>query len=173
MINTSNLFLSIKDTVESIEKDLKDLNNTGIFFAPELYTTFCIGKDIYKNPTPIFGNTEIKWLREIDLKNGGPSDNYFETKENKVVIELKIRDTKYAYESDIKKLKRLGDEYEKFFCVLLDSIANKPDGRADYVISKYKEELSLVNEFPFRTSYSPYKSPTECHLMLFQIGEVH
>jgi hypothetical protein len=170
MINSTELFSSIKSTVNVIEDDLKQLNNTGIFFAPELFIAFCIGRDIYKNKTEIFGTGEMKWSRELNLGNVGPSDNCFETKDNTIVIEVKISDTKYSYVSDIIKLKKLTDpKYLKFFCVLIDSLIKKKDTRPEYLISKKEEQLRWIDEYSFPTAYSRYSSPTECHLILYQV----
>ncbi len=169
MTELSALFQSIKSTVLTIDTELNTANDTGVFFAPELYIAFCIGRDIYKNRLNIFGTQDIKWLRETNLGNGGLSDISFKTADNHVVIELKLRDTRYAYQADIEKLKMLPATDEKYFCVLVDTIADKYDGRADYLKTKYENEIINVGHHSFPTWDNWYSSEVHCHLNLYKL----
>ena len=169
MTELPSLFQTIKTTILTIDTELKTTNNTGVFFAPELYIAFCIGRDIYKDRLNIFGTHDIEWLREINLGNGGPSDISFKTADNHIVFELKLRDTGYAYQADIEKLKKLPVTDEKFVCVLIDTIADKYDGRVDYLKSKYENEIINVGNHSFPTWNNRYSSKIDCHLNLYKL----
>lgn len=169
MVQLPALFQTIKNTVLTIDTELNKTNETGIFFAPELYTAFCIGQDIYNDRLNIFRTQDIKWLREINLGNGGPSDIHFKTGDNHVIVELKLRDTGYAYQADIEKLKRLPATDEKFFCALVDTIENKYDGRLDNLKSQYENELINVGHHSFPTWNNRYSSKVHCHLNLYKV----
>ena len=169
MTNVDNLFSSITNTVKAIDLELKDTNNTGIFFAPELYTAFRIGQDITKNRKHIFGEQDIKWLREQSLENGGISDIVFEASERKIVFEVKIKSTGYSYEADFTKLLKLPSSYERFFLVLMDSFEDKIDGRPGYLLSKMQENIQIHLEEIIPTGYSSYKRIVNCHIHLFRI----
>jgi hypothetical protein len=168
MTNTGFLFEVIKETIIDIDKDLKSINGTGVFFAPELYVAFCIGKEIYKNRNQIFKNDEVKWARETNLGNGGPSDICFKVDDKNVVIELKLRSTTEAYESDIQKLSRLNESDEKFFCVLVDKLNDK-DGRLINLAAISGNKIINVGQHEFLTLFSAYKSKTYCDLNLFRV----
>jgi hypothetical protein len=163
------LFQTIKSTVLTIDTELNKTNETGIFFAPELYTAFCIGRDIYHDRLNIFGTQDIQWLREINLGNGGPSDISFKVGNTHIVVELKLRDTGIAYQADIEKLKRLPATDEKFFCVLVDTIENKYDGRLDNLKSQYENEIFNVGHHSFPTWNNWYSSKVHCHLNLYKV----
>ena len=163
------LFQTIKKTVLTIDTELNTTNKTGVFFAPELYLAFCIGRDIYKDRVNIFGTEDIEWLREINLGNGGPSDIYFKTGDSNIIVELKLRDTGYSYQADIEKLNRLPATDEKFFCVLVDTIENKYDGRLDNLQSKYENEIINIGHHSFPTWNNWYSSQVHCHLNLYKL----
>lgn len=168
MTNLSVLFQTVKTTILTIDTELKTTNKTGVFFAPELYIAFCIGRDIYKDKVNIFGTYNIEWLREISLGNGGPSDISFKTATNNIVFELKLRNTGYAYRADIEKLKMLSVTDEKFICVLMDTIPGKYDGRADYLKLKYENEIINIGHYRFPTWNNRYSS-IDCHLNLYKL----
>jgi len=169
MVQPPALFQTIKNTVLTIDTELNKTNETGIFFAPELYTAFCIGRDIYNDRLNIFGPQDIKWLREINLGNGGPSDISFKTGDTHVIVELKLRDTGLAYQADIEKLKRLPATDEKFFCVLVDTIENKYDGRLDNLQTKFGNEIINIGHHSFPTWNNWYSSKVHCHLNLYKL----
>ena len=168
-MNTLNLFNSIKNTVLKIEKELKQTNNTGIYFAPELYITFCIGKDIKQNQQSVFNTTNVEWSREINLGNGGPTDLIFKIGSKYTVIELKIRDNIHSYKRDIEKLKRLNLNAEKFFCVLLDSFTPTNDGRLNELEKEYPNTILRVGHHPFQTLDDRYRKQIFCNLNLYLI----
>lgn len=168
MIKQDVLFETLKEAVLCIDSELRQLNNTGIFFAPELYIAFCLGRDIYKNRDRIFGTSDVKWLRETNLGNGGPSDICFEVENRKVVFELKLRDTSHAYNADVEKLKRLTEIEEKFFCVLLDKIKDD-DGRLLNLVSMSQSAINNVGQYNFPTWNNWYSSNVSCSLNLFKV----
>lgn len=162
------LFQTVKTTILTIDTELKSTNEKGIFFAPELYTAFCIGRDIYKDRLNIFGTHDIEWLREFNLGNGGPSDIVFKNTNYHVVLELKLRNTGYSYQADIEKLKKLPVTDEKFICVLIDKIPDKYDGRLDYLKSIYENEIVNVGHYSFPTWNNRYPK-IDCHLNLYKL----
>lgn len=168
-MNRINLFNSIKDTVLKIETELKQTNNTGVYFAPELYITFCIGKDILQNQQSVFNTTNVEWLREINLGNGGPTDIIFKIGDKYTIIELKIRDNIHSYKTDIEKLKRLKLNAQKFFCVLLDSFTVANDSRLIELENQYSDTISKIGHFAFPTWNNFYKKQIFCNLNLYSI----
>lgn len=172
VMNEDKLYKTILMEVLSIEKELETLKE-GVFFAPELYIGFRISKAIYKIKSAIFPDLEdVVWLRECDLKNGGPSDIVFKYGDNNfLVIELKLRNTIDSYEQDILKLGRLKDEdgikYHKYFCALVDAFKDKEDGRLQYLISKYR--LKDTRHSLFETKKYGYKNDIYCHLTLINV----
>lgn len=169
MIDIHALFSTIKTTIKTIESELKISNNKGIFFAPELYIAFCLGFELFKERQEIFGTRNVEWIREANLGSGGPSDIYFKSDETNLVIELKLRDTGGAYQSDIEKLKRLPSNFEKFFCVLVDTIENKYDGRIVSMDAKFQNEIISVGSYSFRTWNNWYSSNVICSLILYKV----
>lgn len=164
------LFNSIKETVVNIDKELKEINETGIFFAPELYISFCIGKEIMQNRLTIFNSTNVKWERESNLGNGGPSDIIFKIDHNcTIVIELKIRDKINSYKRDIEKLKRCEYHGYKFFCVLADSFKPTKDNRLIELENFYQRSILKIDHHAFST-WSIYKKQTFCCLNLYLIS---
>ncbi|MBS1600428.1 MAG: hypothetical protein JST75_19520 [Bacteroidetes bacterium] len=170
MTDQTALFQTIKNTVTTIDIELNKTNGKGIFFAPELYTAFCMGKDIYHNRFSIFGMLDVEWKREMNLGDGGPSDICFKAGDTYLVIELKLRDTIFAYQADIEKLKRLPATYEKFFCVLIDKIKGKNDGRLEHLKSDYKNEITHIEHHCFQTWNDWYSSEVCCHLNLYKVS---
>lgn len=53
-MDSKNLFDVIKNSILNIDTELKTVNNKGVFFAPELYIAFSIGRDIYTSRLNIF-----------------------------------------------------------------------------------------------------------------------
>lgn len=169
-LNSLNLFNNIKGTILKIDKELKEINNTGIYFAPELYISFCIGKDIFQKRQSIFNTTNVKWSREIKLSNGGITDIVFEIedKQRQTIIEVKIRDDIHSYIRDIEKLKDLKIIGEKFFCVLVDTSPPKNDGRLTE-LDKYCDTISRIDGFSFPTWNDRYESQIFCNLNLYLV----
>ena len=168
-MNSFNLFNSIKETVLKIDIELKQINNTGVYFAPELYITFCIGKDILQNQQSVFNTTNVEWLREINLGNGGPTDIIFKIGDKYTIIELKIGDNIHSYKRDVEKLKRLSINAEKFFCVLLDSFTDTNDNRLIELESQYGNIISKIAHYQFPTWNKFYKKQIFCNINLYLI----
>ncbi len=171
-IDETKLFDSIKSVVLKVEADLYGINETGIFFAPELYLAFEIGKALLKEKEAIFGTNDLEWIRERNLGNGGPSDLIFQSKDRKdfVVFEFKIASTFHEYERDIIKLQKLlsNDEitYHKFFVALIDHFPNKYDGRIDYL---EKSGLLCLGNKDFEVKHSGYAGNVNCNLVLYEV----
>lgn len=100
---------------------------------PELAFAYDCGKAIMLKRRDIFGDVDVSWERELNLKNGGPTDLVFKLhKENRLIaIEFKLRDTKDAYLRDVNKLLALrsenvdGMEITRVFCALVDAFSDK------------------------------------------------
>jgi hypothetical protein len=174
-INDEELFETIYKYVRDLDKELNLLNGEGIFFAPELYIAFGIGKEIMKWKKFIFGNSNMLWGREENLKNGGPTDIIFRKSENNknelaAVIELKLRDDYFAYEADIEKLLRLDvKNCNKYFCVLLDSFSEDNDKRLTDLETKFKGKLTSIGKGSFETKQNWYKTQVHCILNLYKV----
>lgn len=135
-MNSKTLFDTIKSAIIEIETELIQLNGTGIYFAPEQYIAFCIGKAILKNKNSIFGSDTVEWVRENNLGEKGQdtgstgiTDIAFRVSDRTIAIELKLRGTLGKYKADIEKLSKLPDNIDKYFCVLLDSFSENNDER--------------------------------------------
>ena len=168
-MNSQTLFESIKKTVLEIEAELRNDYGFGIYFAPELYVAFCIGKKIFKQQQEIFGTDKIKWLRETCIGSGGPSDIIFKSDDVDTVIELKLRSDIYHYKADIEKLKMLPLYGNKFFCVLLDSFSEENDGRLKRLEEEYAHQIHSVGHFAFLTWNDWYSEQIFCNLNLYEI----
>ncbi len=174
-INENELFESIYDFAADLDKELEDINRKGIFFAPELYVAFGMGKQIMKKKESIFTDAQIEWGREEDLKNGGPTDIIFRNikntdKELLAVVELKLRDNYSAYKADIEKLLRLNDNScKKYFCVLLDSFTTENDKRLIDLESEYQGKITRICNKSFKTNQDWYKKQVYCVLNLYRI----
>jgi hypothetical protein len=170
-MNTKVLYNTIFSRIEKEDLDLTTLNGEGIFFAPELFIAFTIGKEIKRNEVSVFGE-RTQWHREIDFGNGGPTDFAFRTSEKIYAFELKIRDTYHSYCSDIEKLNKLDDNYEKFFIALVDSWESKKekDNRILNVENKYPNLLRSVNDFKsFPTQQKRYDGNVCCTLAIWKL----
>src|SRR5690606_13089061 len=134
----------IFDFLENEDASINLLNpKAGIFFAPELYLVFQIGKLLKTQEEKIF-NGNISWIRETNFGNGGPTDLIF-LKENELFLfEFKIASTSHSYMTDVEKLKRLNLEMinskenfknisglHKYFIAIVDVFSDegKKDGR--------------------------------------------
>jgi hypothetical protein len=168
--NDTILFSIIKKTIDDINKDLCETNDTGIYFAPELYVAFRLGQEIMRSRFKVFGTENVEWLREINLGNGGPSDIVFNTHDGMyIVIELKLRNNYDAYKADIEKLKKLPDNYCKYFCVLLDSFSDSTDDRLIKLKKHYGDSLRGLGHHSFKTWNNWYSKQIFCHLKLYRI----
>lgn len=171
-IDPTKLFDTIKSVVLQIEAELYEINESGIFFAPELYLAFEIGKSLFKDQTAIFGTKDLKWIRERNLGNGGPSDLIFQSKDGKdvVVFEFKISSTSHGYQRDVIKLQALPKadtiNYHKFFVALIDQFPGKFDGRRDYLKNSSQQ---CLGEEAFEVHYSAYSGKVNCVLALYQV----
>lgn len=151
------IFDAIKESVQH-QKDELDTLSKGIFFAPELVLAFSMGKILYRDRAKIFNAPaeQITWKREVNIKNGGPSDIVFEVENRSgnlitYVIELKIRNTIDSYQADVDKLMRLTPEenksYIKLFCALVDTFDKEDDLRIQKLEQNNATHLSRVDDF--------------------------
>lgn len=171
------LFKSIKDAILKEEEDLKNIDK-GIFFAPELALAYLIGKSIFENRENIFNTSpdKVLWKREVNLKNGGPSDIIFEVLDNSgsvtyYVIEVKLRDTVHAYQRDINKLKALDGNHRKFFCALIDTFDKENDPRIKTLEEENSESVSRVDDFMiFKTNQDWYVKDIYCVVGFWEVN---
>jgi len=123
--------------------------NLGVFNIPELAFAYECGKQIMQNANIIFGENIPQWCRELNLGNGGPSDLVFNFNDgNKIVIEFKMIDDKYAYRKDLEKLSKLDDKIYKIFCALID--INKKELNGTDVID---ERVIDIDQYTTENSY--------------------
>jgi hypothetical protein len=171
-MNLDLLYNTIFERLEKEDFDLTSLTGQGIFYSPELYIAFILGKEIKRKEISIFGEKQ-EWIRETDFKNGGPTDFAFR-KENEVhtyAFELKLRDTVAAYSTDIQKLKRLDNSYTKFFLALVDSwdIQKDKDERIRSLENEHPELKRVANFTSFSTSQKRYKGQICCTVALWTL----
>lgn len=169
-MNNKILYKTILDRLKQEDEELTSLTNCGIFYAPELYIAFIIGKEIKKNETAIFGQ-QTKWIRETDFGNGGPTDFAFETDNRTYIFELKLRDTIDAYSADIDKLKKLNNAYTKHFLALVDSweTDQDKDGRIVALENRHKDLIRVSSFISFTTKQNRYKGQICCTVGLWKI----
>lgn len=167
-MNPQNLFNCIRETVLTIDTDLKATADKGIFFAPELYTAFSIGRDIKKNSESIF-ISPAEWLRETNFGCGGPTDIAFKVDNHHFFVEVKLRNNISAYKADIEKLRRLDNNSVKIFCVLLDSFTPQNDSRITELEKQYSGSLHHIGHHSFPTWNDWYIKQVFCNLNLYSI----
>ena len=176
--NFSNrLFETIFETIAREDRELNEAFGEGIFFAPELYISFVVGKALMKHQVPIFG-AKCQWKRELNLGNGGPSDIIIETvfKESVLelhVLELKVRNTLGSYVDDINKLKKLTNldiPTHAYFLSLTDTWYK--NGESDVRIQKIKEidQVELLGMDSFPSNNDRYKRDVHCTVALYKIA---
>ena len=165
-MNHQILYDIIFDCLKQEDEELSPITSQGIFFAPELYVAFIIGKNIKRRELDVFDN-RATWYRETDLKNGGPSDFAFNIEgQSTYVFELKMRQTIQAYNADINKLKNLNPNHQKIFIALVD--AWEKDKEADPRITgleTYHPDLIRIAAFQsFPTKQDRYQGKIWCTL---------
>jgi hypothetical protein len=171
-INQELLFQTIGNVAKSIEKELASINETGIFFVPELHFAFEVGKAIYKRREEIFGKKDLEWIREKKIGHNGPSDLIFKNDSGSIVFEFKIADTWNSYENDIKKLQSIidkeGQRFHKFFVAIVNQLKGKQDGRIDYLKSLDQSRLRMDS---FEVGYSSgYKGKINCVVAVYALN---
>ena len=171
-MNEEKLYTLIYNKLKEEDKEFTNLTREGIFFAPELYVAIVLGRIIKKNEWEIFG-CETSWKREIDLKNGGPTDFVFKCDKETVVFELKLRQTIDAYKSDIEKLNRLSSGFKKYFIALVDTWAKdkENDERILKLEKEYPKLKRICNFQSFITEQNWYKNQIACTLCIWEVIE--
>ena len=119
MISRSALFETLFKVAYDENKYLEEYFDKGIFFVPELAFAYLCGKSIMTNES-IFGKNQYEWIREKQYPSYGFADLVFQPIADgpEIVIEFKMDDSHYSYESDIAKLSSLKGNFLKFFCGL-------------------------------------------------------
>ena len=171
-MNEKLLYQKIYTCLKDEDQELTSLENNGIFYAPELYVAFIMGKEIKKNDKAIFG-TSAKWIREIDLKNGGPTDIVFKTEDLTYVFEIKLRDTYHAYNSDVIKLKKLDDrKYVKYFVALIDAWEKDRENDPRVTeLEKLHPDLSRISKIEsFKSNQDRYVGDICCALGIWKVA---
>jgi len=165
----------IGSVAEQEERDLKMLGE-GIFHMPELAFAYKCGKKIMQDSEKIFGSMKPKWVREVDLGNGGPTDLLFEFDNGKrIAIEFKMRDKSISYERDLQKLAKLGDENTaRIFCALIDVFKKDfPDDGRQQSVEQFKGMAvhSIIEPKPsFETKQNWYSSSVTCVVGVWSVG---
>ncbi|KAB7530795.1 hypothetical protein F8C76_04665 [Flagellimonas olearia] len=170
-MNYSLLYNTIHKIIEKEDSDLASLTGKGIFYAPELYLAFIVGKEIKREEASIFGHS-TEWIRETNFGNGGPTDFAFKAGKRTYAFELKVRDNYHSYASDIEKLNQLDDNYDKFFVALVDSWESKKDldERILSLENQFPGQLNRINDFrSFPTLQDRYKGKVCCTLAVWKI----
>lgn len=153
---------------------LLDIHNEGIFFMPELAFAYECGKHIMQKKEICFPQKSVKWLREYNLGNGGPTDLVFEIGlGEKLAIEFKKSNTDLSYAEDIKKLSDIDDsKCRKVFCALIDVFdhALPDDGRQRNIEELEQYNIITISKHTFRTKWTKYKSNLNCVVCVWSIG---
>ena len=175
-MDIDELAKTICKVAENEDNILSELAGEGIFHMPELAFAYDCGKAIIEKSSKIFGTNKVKWNREIDLGNGGPTDLVLTINNSyRVAIEFKMRDTSTAYENDIKKLAKLNDkETIKIFCALVDVLEKdrNDDGRQAHIENLQGHIVSPIHKVSFKTNQNWYKSPVFCYACVWSVGDV-
>ena len=172
MINQDLLYQHIYDVVKSEDEELKSIYEKGVFFAPELYLAFKIGKELKKEELSIFGQ-EVEWYRELAIEGHGPSDLVLEGKDGtKIVMEFKLRSTSHDYQDDINKLLGLGPKYSRYFIALVDSWTDVygNDPRILELENVFPGKIIRINKFKsFSTDQDRYTRQVSCTVAIWAI----
>ncbi|EOX4102436.1 hypothetical protein ACMXLF_004682 [Vibrio alginolyticus] len=165
----------ICSVAENENRELLDLAQEGIFHMPELAFAYECGKAIIKESNNVFGEAQVEWCRECDLKNGGPTDLVFNLDSGyTVAIEFKLRDTTNSYQSDIEKLGRIKNEKcIRLFCALVDVFNHQlpDDGRQAYIESLPNYQVKSLYKSTFGTRQSRYVKPVSCVACVWEVGK--
>jgi hypothetical protein len=168
------LYSTIYNRLAQEDKELTSLTEHGVFFAPELYLAFILGKEIKKYEMKIFGQ-QTEWIRETDFRNGGPTDFAFETKTDKktYVFEVKLRSKVESYSRDIEKLKKLDNSYSKYFLAIIDSWDTQRENDNRIVsIEKLHLDISRVSAFKgFPTIFKAFQGDIYCTIGLWKLNQ--
>jgi hypothetical protein len=173
-MNDEKLFSTIVETVSNIDKDLNGICKKSIFFAPELYVAFLIGREIKINESDIF-NESVEWLRELNLDlgnpKGGPIDIVFNYPNTTLAIELKMVSKFQEYVQDIEKLLKLRYKpYQKYFCALVDSDEPNKDNRLTALENQYGDKLRIVGSHSFLTTWNRMNvKQVNCLIRLYEV----
>ncbi len=174
-MNEEKLYKCIYDILENESSEIEKLTGEGIFYAPELYIAFLLGKKIKINEFEIF-NEETNWVREINLGNGGPTDLCIFTQNKFYAFEFKIRATIDSYSRDIEKLIKLKNYHdkviEKYFIALVDSFDSEDikDERILDLEKRYPELKRVATFKNFKAIQKVFSSnPTYCKVAVWKI----
>ena len=177
-----NAVTRIAETIHHVamreDVELSELVNEGIFFVPELAFAYAVGKKIMEDRERVFSGAPVKWRREIDLGNGGPTDLVFQYKDGKrIAFEFKISGKPSAYLGDIRKLSNLpAENTARIFCALV--VAFEKDRREDLriqAVQRFQDEQihPLLDPFPFfSTKQRRYQSPIACVVGIWSVGDI-
>lgn len=170
-MNEKLLYDTIYKTLIEEDEEFTSLSDQGIFYAPELYIALLLGKEIKKMENKIF-NSNVTWIRETDLGNGGPTDFAFKIEDSIIAFELKLRQTVHAYRSDVEKLKKLDQNHTKYFIALADSWERDQDndGRIKALEKDYPEIRRISNFKSFETKQDRYVGAITCTVCVWKVN---
>ena len=170
LLDISREFFSIALKNDAL---LKRVNNTGIFFMPEIAYVFECGLFISMNKSALLGNRDYQWVRERDF-GYGPTDCLFlhedKTKVS-IAIEFKMDNGIDAYLKDIEKLRKLESPDHKFiklFCSYKHLFVGQEEDYLKDMQDAFKDSVRLIKSDTFRTNNgNPNKD-----ICLFTLWEV-
>jgi len=168
-MNEQILYDEIFKLLEKENTELEKLTGKGIFFAPELYIAFILGKKIKEKEQKIFGK-QVEWLREVNFGNIGPTDLAFKTENEIYVFEIKLRETYFKYINDINKLNELDNNYKKYFLALVDTWESQlNDDKRIKKIEENSSSLQAINIKNFQTKQDRYDGNISCVVGLWRL----
>jgi hypothetical protein len=167
-IDKDKVYSLISKVARREESELKSLG-TGVFLMQEKAFVYMVGKEIANYAKDLFGKG-ISWYTEKQIVNeSGITDLIVEVNSNLcLAIEFKTRGTEDSYVNDIKKLRKIPDNYQKIFCALVDVYPEKDvkDDKRIKAVEAEKEKLVgrlCKKEFfdSFSTTNYGYSSPEQ------------
>lgn len=171
-MNEQLLYKIIFDLLKKENKDLELLIDRGIFFAPELYIAFILGKKIKEKEQLIFGRS-VEWSREEKFGEIGPTDLAFKTDKDTFLFEIKLREKYHKYINDIKKLNSLNNSYKKYFLAFVDAYQSKQDKdeRIVEIENNFNNLKRVVTKFKsFDTKQRRYQGKICCVVGLWSLN---
>jgi len=175
--NGSVLYRLIVETAMREDVALRSLGE-GIFLMPELAFAYLVGREVATRAIEVFGDSKVRWHRELKIGPSGPCDLVFEGDEGDkgLAVEFKMRGTVDSYINDLNKLSEVdGQRYDRFFCALVDVWPDKRDDDPRLAIAKrvYPRGYAVATvweraEF-FSTLQRRYQSQLCCFVGLWRI----
>lgn len=159
------------------EQKLKAVQDTGIFYMPEIAFVYEVGLEIASQSSFLFASKQFKWIGEVMVsKESGRTDMLLQFNEtSRVAIEFKFRSDKHKYLADIEKLAKVNEkdiEYSKIFCTLADVWSDEleNDSRIVAVDDLEGKKVKKIGEhfvFPTHSWYND--KPIHCLVGVWEV----